>query len=528
MNTRVKNFSSILASLILGISMLFMSGFAFAQAFEGSAFCKDCHENNYNDWKASGHPYKLMKGEDAQIRPIPLPKGYDWPERGVAPEGNEISYVIGGYKWKSRYMDADGYIITVTEDDEGNLVDGVNQYNYLVGYWSDYHPGEVEKPYDCGVCHTTNWVQDEDALTDNDLTDNQDGLAGIWGTFDAGGVHCEQCHGNGMTMAVDSSAEMCGACHFRTSPPGSEVNSIPASGGWIKHHEQYNEFLAGPHATFECTTCHDPHKRGEFSIKEGKDCTDCHTAEATSYALTPMYTYGVECKDCHMPYATKNAQPTGPYAADLQTHIFYIDTDPEANMFTDAGDFVKLDANGKAAVTLDFACKRCHLTGDMTELGNFAKNFHGDDTSVNELEYIGLNPGLSGNWSGGSDRSGEGFLIEVASSNDVLTLIGSFYTFDPEGNLLWLIAVGLADTGMTSDVTLYISSGQKWGADFDPAAKNTVVFGTGTFTFPACDVGMVSITPNTTYTDLGYGAISYDLSRDITTSLIACPSMYKD
>jgi len=523
-NWRLSSF----ASLITGIVVLLMSGFVYAQAFEGSEFCKDCHENNYNDWKASGHPYKLMKGEDAFNRPIPLPKGFDWPERGVAPVGNQISYVIGGYKWKSRYMGSDGYIITTTKDDDGNDVSGVNQYNYLVGSWSNYHSDEV-KPYDCGVCHTTNWVQDEDAETDNDLSDNQDGLPGIWGTFDAGGVHCEQCHGNGMTMAVDSSAEMCGACHFRTSPPGSEVNSIPASGGWIRHHEQYNEFLAGPHSSMECTTCHDPHKRGEFSIKEGRDCEDCHTSVAESYAMNSMADYGVECKDCHMPYATKNAQPTGPYAADLQTHIFYIDTDSEANMFTDDGLFVELDDNGKAAVTLDFVCKRCHLTGDMTELGNFAKNFHGADSSVSELEYIGLNPGLTGNWWGGADRNGEGFLLEVAMSGGALTLIGSFYTYDTEGNQIWLIAVGAADGSMTTNVTFYINDGQMWGDAFDPNDVNQVEFGTGTFTFPACDVGTVSITPNATYAALGYTPLTnYDLNRSIVDYQVACPSMVND
>jgi len=523
MLNRYTNMASI-AGLVLGMVIFLVPASAFGQSFEGSGFCKDCHENNYNDWKASGHPYKLMKGEDAQIRPIPLPKGFDWPERGVAPVDNQISYVIGGYKWKSRYMDKDGYIITVTEDEDGNPIDGVNQYNYLVGYWSNYHPGEVDKPYDCGTCHTTNWVADEDHDTDNDLTDNQDGLAGIHGTFDAGGVHCEQCHGNGMTMNIDDSAEMCGNCHFRTAPPGAEVNVIPASGGWIKHHEQYNEFLASPHSEMKCTTCHDPHKRGEFSIKVGSDCKDCHTSVAESYAMNSMASYGVECKDCHMPYATKNAQPTGPYAADLQTHIFSIDTDPEANMFTEDGAFVALDENGKAAVTLDFVCKRCHLTGDMTELGNFAKNFHGTDTTVSELEYIGLNPGLTGNWWGGPDRNGEGFLLEVADSSGQLTMFVSFYTYDSAGNQTWMIAVGPANTGMTSELTVFISEGRMWGEGSN-TSDFTEEFGTATFTFPACDIGSFTMTPNAKFMGEGFTSIGYDLSRDILTYKVACPSL---
>ena len=507
-----------LAGLVLGILIFLVPGSAFAQTISDE--CAECHNSTYQEWKASGHPYKLMKGDIAQNRPIPLPKGYVW---------DDISYVIGGYKWKSRYMDKDGYIITQGLNEE-NDEPGNTQYNYLVGYWSNYHADEEDgtKPYNCGSCHTTGWVANENP---EDLSGNQDGLPGIHGTFQQGGIQCIQCHGGAKHAdfgAIDDSAEACGACHYRTAPPGAEVNVIPASGGWIKHHEQYNEFLAGPHSSMECTTCHDPHKRGEFSIKEGRDCKDCHTSVAESYAMNSMASYGVECKDCHMPYATKNAQPTGPYAADLQTHIFYIDTDSEANMFTEDGAFVALDENGKAAVTLDFVCKRCHLTGDMAELGNFAKNFHGADTSVSELEYIGLNPGLTGNWWGGPDRLGEGFLLEVAESNGVLTLIGSFYTYDTIGNQIWLIAVGPANTGMTTDVTFYINDGQKWGDAFDPNDVNQVEFGTGTFTFPACDVGSVSITPNLVYMALGYTAVSYDLSRDITDYQIACPSMVND
>ena len=228
-----------------------------------------------------------------------------------------------------------------------------------------------------------------------------------------------------------------------------------------------------------------------------------------------------------MPYATKNAQPTGPYAADLQTHIFYIDTDPEANMFTEDGAFVALDDNGKAAVTLDFVCKRCHLTGDMTELGNFAKNFHGEDTSVSELEYIGLNPGLTGNWWGGEGRKSEGFMVEVANSNGALTLIASFYTYDDDGSQVWLFALGSAETGLTSDVEVFIASGRDWGQANDPT-DYTVPFGTGTFTFPSCGSGAFTITPNAAFMALGFDSIGYPLNREITDYQIACPSMVND
>ena len=180
-----------IATIVLGAVLMAFPVMAVAEApdysaYDGSASCKACHEENYNDWFRSGHPYKLMKAEEAMNRPIPLPHGTDW---------DDVSYVIGGYKWKSRVMDELGYIITNDDSAEG----GKTQYNYLVDTWSDYHADEENgtKPYNCGSCHTTAWIADEDAETDGDLTDNQDGLEGIWGTFFHGGVHCEECHGPG-------------------------------------------------------------------------------------------------------------------------------------------------------------------------------------------------------------------------------------------------------------------------------------------------------------------------------------------
>ena len=98
-------------AIVLGIAVFALPGIVVAQDYEGSEFCQECHEVNYSLWKVSGHPYKLMKSEEARNRPIPLPIGYTW---------DDISYVIGGYKWKSRYIDLDGYIITTTFDEDGN------------------------------------------------------------------------------------------------------------------------------------------------------------------------------------------------------------------------------------------------------------------------------------------------------------------------------------------------------------------------------------------------------------------------
>jgi len=102
---------------------------AAAPGYAGNDACLSCHPDQYNQFRAAGHQWKLRPAAEAKANPLPLPKGYTW---------DDISYVIGGYKWKARYVGNDGYIITATKSGEP----GKNQYNLATGTWSDYHPGE--------------------------------------------------------------------------------------------------------------------------------------------------------------------------------------------------------------------------------------------------------------------------------------------------------------------------------------------------------------------------------------------------
>jgi hypothetical protein len=334
-STRLSRLSVALAVLVWPLG----PGIGAAQSYIGSEACATCHLDQYNTFRVSGHPFKLTPAAEAQYRPIPLPEGYWW---------DDISYVIGGYKWKSRYLGTNGYILTVT----GTGGNGTNQYNNMTGKWSNYNAGAVKK-YDCGPCHTTGYSS----------AGNQDGLPGIVGTWAAPGIQCEACHGPGEVHAnssgaippvVDTRSSACGQCHIRGAS-----NAIPAKPeGYIDHHEQYNELLASPHDFLECVDCHNPHKKAEFSIQ--KTCAECHDELAAAYAKTAKAQRGVKCEDCHLPKAGLSAQPLGPHKGDVMTHLFAINTDPAAKLFTDDGKFVRLDANGKAGVTLDFACLQCH------------------------------------------------------------------------------------------------------------------------------------------------------------------------
>jgi len=148
---------------------------------------------------------------------------------------------------------------------------------------------------------------------------------------------------------------LCGTCHNR-----SYTDPINASGGFIRHHEQWDEFTATKHGEMglTCITCHDPHKR---VIWEGdgitKMCTVCHTDKEATINHAP----GLECIDCHMPFATKSGTKRGAsgFKGDVRTHLFKIATDT-ASMFTEDGSAVRDDDTRSAALSPAFACLGCH------------------------------------------------------------------------------------------------------------------------------------------------------------------------
>jgi len=170
----------------------------------------------------------------------------------------------------------------------------------------------------------------------------------------------------------------------------------------------------------------------------------------------------------------------------------------------------------------------CNADGTESRFGSYGLDNDGDgqadaDDSDCQAQAFEINPGLSGNWWGGSTRSGEGFLIDVAYDINANTIIVvSFYTYDTNGNQVWLIGPGLVN-GSTATVDFEIPDGAKWGSAFNPAEVNRVAWGTGTFTFTSCEAGHVSFAPNAAMQALGFTNLEYDLNRDILIYGIQCP-----
>jgi hypothetical protein len=323
----------------------------------------------------SGHPWKLNKVVDGQPPQYPftkidqLPQGYTW---------KDILYVIGGYNWKARFVDQEGYIITDEPGKSGNT-EYLNQWNFankLLGKsagWVTYKSGTEKLPYDCGSCHTTGY--DPNAVNE---------LPGIVGTWAQEGIRCEECHGpgslhasnpRGFAMKVSRDSEECGKCHRRDA-----VESVNAKGGFIEHHEQYEEFYQGKHVALTCVTCHDPH-RGVVQLRQAGEpttrtqCQNCHFKQAQFQKNAKHVALNIACIECHMPRIVKSAWgDAAKFQGDIRTHLMAIDP-------TQIGQFSEDGLVALSQIGLDYACRHCHLPDTSLarsdeELMDAATNYH--------------------------------------------------------------------------------------------------------------------------------------------------------
>ncbi|MEZ4592501.1 MAG: multiheme c-type cytochrome [Chloroflexota bacterium] len=314
--------------------------------FIGSEACAECHEELYDVFMMSGHPHQVTAVANGEAPQFPFsevsdpPPGYTW---------DDISYVIGGYNWKARFLDQNGNLIT-GEQAQYNLD---NEEIDLGDEWVAYHTEDETLPYDCGTCHTTGYSP----------IGNHDGLDGIVGSWAFGGVQCEECHGAGsqhaespitVRLTINRDGESCNTCHT----PGMPLEGVIAENGFISNHESYDDLDQSQHLMLDCVVCHDPHT-GVVQLREADlatvqtSCEDCHF-DQTQYEAGHNEIGGVNCIDCHMPRLVQAAVgDAAMYTADLRTHVMAIN----------AAQLEQFNEDGTLATTriaLNFACRSCH------------------------------------------------------------------------------------------------------------------------------------------------------------------------
>ncbi len=322
------------------------AGVNYAPAtYVGSETCKECHEDLFASYEQTGHAWPLNKIVDGKPPTYPFsevpdpPDGYTW---------DDIAYVVGGYSWKARFINQQGYLIT-------GDAEAVTQFNLANRSlrsdeaWVAYHAGE-EMAYDCAGCHTTGYVPEG----------NQDNLPGLVGVWAEDGVGCEACHGAGsnhvndpygVAMAVNRDPDLCSSCHGGDIPM-----EIEAVDGLISHHDGYPTLFMGKKATMRCVDCHNPHATVKYDRSPGIQvtCESCHFEKEQFKKITDRR--HAQCVDCHMPAVIQSADAVPEhFTGDMRSHLMVINS----QVLTQTNDGV-FDA---PYLALDFACKSCHYEG---------------------------------------------------------------------------------------------------------------------------------------------------------------------
>ncbi len=309
--------------------------------FVGSETCAKCHTDTFEQFSRSGHAWALTPVVDGQAPRIPSgevrkpPADMTWAD---------VSYVVGGYRWKALFVDQDGFLVT-GEAAQFNLDNNLLEAG---GDFAAYHPGE-ELSFDCGACHATGFNPQG---TDSAQT-------GMSGTFAQPGVQCEACHGPGslhvnnpfaFSPRVSRDGQECRACHMS--------GDVVAADGFIQHTEhEYGDLFPGKHAILDCVDCHDPHVGAAAPREVSRQtalratCANCHFRQAQEDKVHRQIR--VACDTCHMPQLIQNALGApGSFMADMKTHQVTIN----------AAQMGQFDAGGNVLpqLGLDTACRQCH------------------------------------------------------------------------------------------------------------------------------------------------------------------------
>ncbi|CAM4128555.1 Ig-like domain-containing protein [Shewanella aquimarina] len=329
-----------------------------ALAYVGSAACAGCHGDQHASFAKTGHNFKIQKitaGEQPSFPYTPestitgaidlLVDSTPNNTLGAPTSYDEVSYVVGGYHWKMRWLDKDGYIVT-GKNVQYNIHNSKGELNIPDNHPADpdvmgnYKDTEFDVQYSCGNCHTTGWKRTTDvAGGDSRNPDRQGDLPGMNGTFAEQGIQCESCHGAGSLhvkapskdnitkiatarttddfLAEDMAygkAVTCAECHTRDGekdypsfvskyngafPAGSQVGGrIIAKGGLAQHHQTADELLG------VVPQDHGAYKAGEeIGAKKGMSCTSCHDAHKSTKnqdSSDGLHAGAVKaCSDCH-------------------------------------------------------------------------------------------------------------------------------------------------------------------------------------------------------------------------------------
>ncbi len=335
--------------------------------FVGSAKCKKCHKDNYNEWSHSMHPKMI---QDVKKDPSAIVANFLQLPKDANFKLKNIVYTIGG-KFKQRYM--------LEKDFNGtkDYVVGNYQWNSQIHKWQHFDTWDYwyknAYPHDdmkvptsttCDGCHFTGFMSKQKRV---EL-----------------GIACEVCHGPAsehvknpksavyLASLVDPSRqnEVCLQCHMRNRDnrlknqnmssiygdardypigyePGKSLAKLKmvapfemghatgefyANGAGKHNRTQGNEFVHSAMAKhgITCINCHNPHTLQPTAQHNTGNalCLKCHAFNSIigpheksleAHTHHKANSKGSLCVECHMPKVGRHA-PGSPFT--VRSHMF--------------------------------------------------------------------------------------------------------------------------------------------------------------------------------------------------------------
>jgi hypothetical protein len=120
--------------------------------------------------------------------------------------------------------------------------------------------------------------------------------------------------------------------------------------------------------------------------------------------------------------------------------------------------------------------------------------------------------GYSGSWFDPS-HNGEGIILQVLKDG---TVLAQWFTFDKEGNQMWVQGTGTIVDGVLVIDELYTTSGTAYGTGFNPEDVTRNTWGTLRMEFTSCDTAVVNYESSA-----GFGSGTLNMTR--ITNLMGIP-----
>jgi hypothetical protein len=287
--------------------------------FVGSSKCKECHEENYHDWKVSMHAKMIQDiKKDPKVVVADFSKLPDDADFTL----KEAVYTIGS-KFKQRYM------IPSTINNKKDYRLGNYQWNTQNNKWQHFKPYKYwyhdSYPHNnkqfptsntCDGCHFTGYMSTQKRVEP--------------------AIACESCHGPGSKHAADPDSpifkaslndpirtnEVCLQCHMRNRDKRIETEHLSAKDLWMKAKDYPSGYEAGKALI-------DYKLPAPFALgKETKEfwangAAKKNRTQGNEYVHDTMYKHGITCINCHDPHRLTNTakKPQG-NAACMKCHSF--------------------------------------------------------------------------------------------------------------------------------------------------------------------------------------------------------------